>query len=277
MNGPARLNGDRNAIVRSAFRAGLGQRKLGGIVGPDGQELNAGNPYRVAVVLVSQGAMVHADFALSFASLCFNPGALIALVGHKVEPGLGNLSMGYNNAIEAARPLNVDYYFFVSPDIVLPQFALRQLLSRQRDVVGAAYMRASAEQGLIVAPLDDQPIQEGEPVAEVRAIPPGCMLVKASVLGALKRPYFRAGVVEEDIEYGVMPAIVPEWIGFCDQARAIGLKVYMDVELSTHTARAGEAIFRLPTPPPEPPVSGPIIPSAATSPAETEAHERASA
>lgn len=239
------INGDRNAIARAAFNAGVGQRRA--LVGIDGKPLNKGVPFRVAIIVVSQGPMVYTDFAIALASLTFNPGAMIALANFKCEPGMGNLSMAYNNAIETAKPLGVDYYFFVSPDIIVPQHALRHLLSRQVDIVGAAYMRASQEQGLAVAPLDDVPmVDTQDPMVKVRAIPPGCLLVKASVFEKLRRPYFRADAIEEDIEHGVMPSIIPEWVGFGDHARASGFDVWMDAELTMQVGRSGEAVFRLP-------------------------------
>lgn len=245
------MNGDRNALARAGFKMGLGTRKLGGLVGPDGKELNAGNPYRVAVVVVSQGAMVYADHSLALASLAFNPGALLALVGQKVEPGHGNVSQGYNNAIEAARPLQVDYFFFVAPDLAVPQHALRALISHQLDVVGAAYMDASDSGGIVMMAIDDQPMPEEQQLIKVRAIPPGCLLVRAKALDKMRRPYFRAGLIEEDTAAGTMPAIVPEWVGFCDQVLAAGMDVWCDRALSTQVRRAGESHFQIPSGPTE--------------------------
>lgn len=239
---------DRNEIARRAFRAGAGEsvnQKMNGFEPGPLVEDGGRRPWRVGILVVSQN-MVHADFAMSLAALAAAPGALLAIINQKMEPSSGTPAICFNNATELGKAMQLDWLFFLGSDIVVPRDALRRLLRHDRDIVGATYLRALEPHGLIVKTLGDEPVNQDGGIAEVEALPAGCLLVRASALDKMRRPYFRPLIVEEVFEpEHVPPSIAPEYAGFCAAARAAGLQVFCDIDLSKEVIHVGEVGYRL--------------------------------
>lgn len=238
---------DRNEIARRAFRTGLGEAKNAQVNGfENGPMVEGGGrrPWRVAIVVVS-GDAVKADFAMSLGALCFAPGCMIAIVNQKVEDSSGSYDISVNNAVELSRAMDVDFIFFVGPDMVVPRDVIRRLIRHEKEIVGATYLRTVAPHGLVVKTIGDQPVDVEHGLAEVEVLPTGCLMVSVEALKKLKRPYFRPVVVEEDVDKQVLPAIAPSYQGFCEQARRAGLQVWCDIDLSREVEHVGEAKYRL--------------------------------
>lgn len=238
---------DRNEIARRAFRTGVGEAKNTHVNGYEqGPMVEGGGrrPWRAGVIVVSQN-MVHADFAMALAGFAAAPGALIAIINQKMEPSTGTPAIAFNNAIEIARAMQLDWILFVGSDVVIPRDALRRLLRHDKDIVGATYLRAMEPHGLIVKTLNDAPVNQDSGIAEVEALPAGCLLVRVSALEQIRRPHFRPVIVEEDVAANVLPTIAPEYVGFCQAARAAGLSIFCDIDLSKEIVHVGEVGYRL--------------------------------
>lgn len=260
---------DRNEIARRAFQAGAGHAKEVRLNGFEaGPMVDGGDrrPWRAAIAIVS-GHAVKADFAMALGALCFSPGCLIAIVNQKVEDSAGSYDISLNNATELSKAMDVDYIFFLGPDMVVPRDVMRRLIKHEKDIVGATYLRTVEPHGLVVKTLGDQPVDVEHGLAEVEVLPVGCLMVRVEALKKLKRPYFRPVVIEEDVDKQVLPAIAPSYQGFCELARAAGLQVFCDIDLSREVEHVGEAKFKLQQeqPPAEAPVAEPANePAAAT-------------
>lgn len=237
---------DRNEIARRAFRTGAGpssaNTKMNGFEPGPLEEGGGRRPWRVGIIVVSQN-MVHADFAMSLAALAAAPGALLAIINQKMEPSSGTPCICFNNAMEIGKAMQLDWLFFLGSDIVVPRDALRRLLRHDKDIVGATYLRAMEPHGLIVKTLDDKPVNQDGGLAEVEALPAGCLLVRVPALEKLRRPYFRPLIVEETAD--TPPTIAPEYAGFCAAARAAGLQVFCDIDLSKEITHVGEVGYKL--------------------------------
>lgn len=236
---------DRNEIARRGFRQGVEVSKNTHMNGfEQGPMVEGGGrrPWKVGIIVVSQN-MVHADFAMSLAGLCASPGALLAIINQKMEPSSGTPAIAFNNAIELGRAMQLDHLFFLGSDIVVPRDALRRLLRHEKDIVGATYLRALEPHGLIVKTINDEPVNQETGIAEVEVLPAGCLLVKVDALAKVKRPHFRPVIAEETPE--APPSIAPEYAGFCMGARAAGLQVFCDLELSAEVTHVGEVGYRL--------------------------------
>lgn len=236
---------DRNEIARRAFKAGAGEsvnQKMNGYEPGPMIEGGGRRPWRVGVIVVSSG-IVHADFAMSLAHLFARPGALLALINQKMEADSGTPAIAFNNAIEVSKSLALDALFFLGSSIVIPHDALRRLLRHERDIVGATYLRSMEPHGLIVKTLNDAPVNQDNGIAEVEALPAGCLLVKTAALDKIRRPHFRAVITEETET--TRPGIAPEYVGFCQAARAAGFAIMCDIDLSKEITHVGEVGYRL--------------------------------
>jgi hypothetical protein len=200
-------------------------------------------------ICVPSGDMVHADFSMALAALAYTSGPSpdgereaigIAIVNVKGSLVVNNR----NNAIEEAKKLGVDYAFFVDSDIVVHPWALRRLLSLDKDIVGATYVQREEPRMLLGKTVDgtmlaqavhETAITTAEPM-EVGALPTGCLLIKMSVFDNLARPYFQTPAHVTDGE----PWIEGEDIFFCRMAREAGHKVYLDWATSFGLSHIGQ-------------------------------------
>lgn len=204
-------------------------------------------------ICIPSGDMVHADFAMSLAALCYMAGPHgsgddaqeaipIALCNTK-----GSLVVNNRNRLVAeAQQLGVDYLLFVDSDIVLPPWALRRLLSHDKDIVGAIYRQREAPFRMLGKSVEGQMMDEHmagrvlnpAELMEVGALPGGCLLVKASVFDKLVKPYFQTPAHAADGDK-------PEWIEgedyfFGRMAREAGFQLWLDWTLSLSLNHIGQ-------------------------------------
>lgn len=206
---------------------------------------------KVAICIPS-GDMVHADFAMALAALT---NVCASDKDNPVEIALLNVKAslvvyGRSDLVHEAQKLGVDYLFFIDSDIVVHPYALRHLLDRDVDIVGATYIARKEPHRLLGNGLDGRPLGEsvagstvgGKDLFEVSGLPAGCLLVKMSVFDKLDKPYFAT------------PAHVHEgraWYEgedyyLCNAARAAGFKVWLDWPLSFAISHLGQQAFKIP-------------------------------
>lgn len=193
---------------------------------------------------------VHTGFAMSLAMMCSAHHARLTLINHR------------SSLIHKARDLLVvealktdpDYILFLDSDLKFPAWVVGRLLSLEKDVVGAAYVRRSPPHELLVKPLhgQEQQVVDGGCV-EVASLPTGCLLVKADVFKRLGRPYFRSPSFEQNdltpaylAEYlpqDMRPVTIGEDTDFCARIRAAGVSIWLDVDLTMDIGHIGEHVF----------------------------------
>lgn len=217
---------------------------------------------RVAICIPS-GDMIHADMAMSLASLVHHCGPIkqhgetleaIDVVIINVKDSL--VASGRNKLAEEALALRVDYLFFADSDIALHPMALRHLLAHDKDIVGATYVQRNPPHLLLGKALDgrvlaeslqDEPIKADE-LMEVSGLPFGCMLVKAEVFTGInlhfnglwfQTPQFWNEQAERWLIEG-------EDYFFCRKACEAGYKVWLDWPLSFSLRHIGQAANMIP-------------------------------
>lgn len=196
-------------------------------------------PKRVAVCIPSHD-MLHADFAMALAALCYNPGSALALINMKGSLVVKNR----NNGVAAAVQLGVDYVLFLDSDMVFPMNLLRQLIARDKDIVGATYVKRIDPYGILGFSLDGKPISDQRGCVEVKAVPAGALLVRMEVFEKLQRPFFQHPLIKDEATGELVPQ--GEDLFFCDAARAAGFSVWCDFDLSHQLGHIGQWIFRIP-------------------------------
>lgn len=187
-------------------------------------------PITVAICVPS-GDMLHANFAMSLAGMLRSTPMEIKLIY-----AIGNSSIvavARNLCVDTALKHGAEYILFLDSDMTFPGDTLMRLLCRfvgvnklpDVGIVGATYPRRSPPHEAMVVPLPDTGAATSG-MTEVQIIPTGCMMIDVKVFERLKKPYFRFGCDE------LNEKIIGEDVLFCNQVRDLGLKVYLDTELS---------------------------------------------
>lgn len=217
---------------------------------------------KVAICIPS-GDMIHADMAMSLASLVHHCGPIkqhgetleaIDVVIINVKDSL--VVNGRNKLAEEALKLDVDYLFFADSDIVLHPMAIRHLLAHEKPIVGATYVQRNPPHLLLGKAVDGRPLAETlqeQPIVpselmEVAGLPFGCVLVDARVFKEIAS-------VHQDLWFQTPQFFHEEaqrWLiegedyFFCRRACDRGLKVWLDWPLSFALRHIGQAANMIP-------------------------------
>lgn len=188
-------------------------------------------PTRIKVaVVVPSGDTMHSRFVVCLTSL-FQYSERMGLDLVIINPRSSLIGTGRQMGVNEALRRNVDYILFLDSDMVFPHTTLTRLLSLEKDVVGATYVKRTLPTSLVHAELEGAP-RIGEGVREVSRLPAGCLLLKASVFAGMEAPFFRCSYPGDGTEAG-------EDYYFCDTAREAGHKVWMDSHLSKQIGHLG--------------------------------------
>lgn len=197
---------------------------------------------------------VHTGFAMSLAMLCSAQHAKITLINHRSSL----IHKSRDLLVVEALKTDPDYILFLDSDLKFPAWTLGRLLSLDKDIVGATYIRRSPPHELLVKPLPgtEKMVVNGG-VHEVMLVPTGCLLVKADVFRRIGRPYLRSPSFERNDSTPQMlrdyvldehkPCTVGEDTWFCAAARNAGYQIWLDVELTADIGHIGERVFQVVT------------------------------
>lgn len=148
-----------------------------------------------------------------------------------------------NCLVETALKANADYVLFVDSDMTFPADALARLMNRNRAIVGATYTRKRPPYTVLGRALPDAGPLPPHGVVAVAGLPTGFLLVKTSVFRQMKRPWF---VESYDYEGNPDNPFIGEDYGFCEKARALGISLWLDIDLSQHVGHIGANTLKLP-------------------------------
>ena len=182
---------------------------------------------------VPSGDLVHTDFAMSLAMLCMNPGAQVFMLNSRSSL----VALGRNQCAGAAQVMKATHLMFFDTDMIFPADTLTRLLSHDKDIVGATYSQRMPPFHPLTVTEEGEHIHVASGLRRVRLMPTGCMLIRASVFNMLSKPYFNL-VAEGDHLRG-------EDYYFCEKARAAGLEIWCDGDLSSQVGHIGQKIYRL--------------------------------
>ena len=197
-------------------------------------------------ICVPSGDMVHKGFAMSLAAMAYtsaktnaHPAIPIAIIGTE-----GSLIVrNRNTAVDEAIKQGVDYVLFLDSDLQFPPGTLRMLLAHERDIVGATYIQREEPHRLLGKWKPDT-LLTTDSLNEVDALPGGCILINVKVFKDMVKPYFRTPAFEAN-------GVDPEWIQgedyyFCEQAKKLGFKIWLDAELSVALGHIGRKVNVVP-------------------------------
>lgn len=179
----------------------------------------------------------HLEFMRCFAAMFYQNG-VSKLPTAVVTSGGSIISKARNNCIAAVEEMEskqgivFSHIFFQDSDMLFPDYILKALLAHDKDIVGCTYLRRTPPYDVHGRVLGDAPQEVHEGLIELLALPTGMMLIKRDIFRHLKRPFFRFPYREESAP-GAGDAIeMGEDYAFCQMARDIGYRVWLDVTMT---------------------------------------------
>lgn len=198
------------------------------------------------VLCLPMGESVKGHFAMALAGLTYSTRYPLALIQGASSLGAfeaRNHILDQLDTLETQRGERFDYTFWLDSDMVIPADALTGLMSRQKDVIGAGYVRRVAPYDLLVKPLPGEvgiDVQGG--IKEVAGLPTGCLLIKRDVFDSLEPPVWRTRLRPQKPEqHGGRHD--GEDLLFCEMIRAKGHEVWLDVDLTKVVGHIGEKVY----------------------------------
>lgn len=199
---------------------------------PPGVQAPPKEQQRYAIAVPSMDQCV-TNFAMALAQLHYRLGIRripVALINNK-----GSIvAINRNNGIAEAQRLGCSKILFLDSDMTFPADTLERLLAHDKKIVGATYAQRSGLHKNLSKPKGNER-DDASGLVEVDALPTGCLLIDLSVFEDMPKPYFRFGVNP------VTERITGEDYNFCDDVRALGHSIWLDVELSWELIHWGES------------------------------------
>lgn len=143
-----------------------------------------------------------------------------------------DIASSRNRVIQAAKDAKATHVLFVDYDMFFPPKAIKLLLRRNKDIIGATYNFRNDPPRSTAVPVTEASTTEP---FKVNALGAGLLLIKMSVFDKMKMPYFMFGHNERgEIIFG-------EDTYFCQMAIKEGFDVWADPTLDVK--HIGEKLF----------------------------------
>lgn len=187
----------------------------------------------LVAIAIPSGDMVHADFAMSLANMCINAGARAFIANAKSSL----VMVGRNQLVAAARMAKATHILFLDSDLVFPVHTLRQLLARDKYIVGGLYPQRTPPFHPLGITCEGVQTAVTKGMVQMKIMPTGCLMIRANVFDRLSEPFFNTG-----IEAG---KIVGEDYLFCQNAARAGFEIWCDGDLSAQLGHIGQQVYKL--------------------------------
>ena len=182
---------------------------------------------------IPSGDMVHADFAMTLANFCINPGARIFLLNAKSSL----VAFGRNQCVTAALLAKATHLLFLDTDMIFPLNTLSRLLAHQKDIIGAVYSQRAAPFHPLGVMKSGEHKHVPRGVHPMAMIPTGCLLIRTHVFEKLSKPWFNTIAAGD--------SLLGEDYFFCHNAIAAGMEIWCDGDLSRELGHIGQKIYQL--------------------------------
>lgn len=170
---------------------------------------------------------VAADFAFSLAGLTH----LLGRNAHTftiVAPRGFNIVDARNEIVRKALAIGSSHLLFLDSDMQFPGDALYRLLSHARPICGAYGVKRKFPIERCGKPLNGW---ADHGLIEMESMGMAVCLISTQVFKKMPEPIFEWGDASEDV-------------GFCAKARAVGLKIWCDIDLSKQIGHVGSHVFQ---------------------------------
>jgi hypothetical protein len=188
-------------------------------------------PAPFVAIGIPSGDMVHADFAMRLANMCFNPGARAFLLNSKSSI----IALGRNQCVAAAQTMKASHLLFLDSDMSFPPTTLARLLKHDKLIVGALYSRRSPPFLPLGITMDGTHVHVTDGLARMKIMPTGCLLIAMKIFESLSKPYFRFRIEGENI--------LGEDYHFCERVTDAGFEIWCDGDLSREIGHIGQKTY----------------------------------
>lgn len=190
--------------------------------------------------------------ATAFAALCLGILSAEAVNLCPINVRGQDTAEARNQMVAMALQEGADWLLWIDADMVFPPDALIRLLAHDRDIVGADYrLRAPPypKIGLAVnpddplgAPLQLSAVEDAVTTGLVKraVLGLGLLLVRASVFSGAPGPWFVRGWLPDNARSDNPFGFTTEDSVFCAMARARGIDVWCDLDVSADVLHVGE-------------------------------------
>jgi hypothetical protein len=144
-----------------------------------------------------------------------------------------------------------DYYLSVDADIAFTVDDVRRLIARDKDIVGAAYLRRGGTGEIVAGTCDADAGQicflsdEVNGLRKVDWIGAGFTLIKRRVFEATPYPWYRETGINYNRDGEPSVLVVGEDIGFCLNAARVGFEVFCDCDCRVeHLTHEGDSMSK---------------------------------
>lgn len=137
--------------------------------------------------------------------------------------------------VEKAQSVNATHLLFLDSDNTFPPDVIDRLLSHNKDIVGATYLKRVPPYDLLGEPLDKP---SDKPLIQMKKMPTGCLMIKMHVFDKLQKPYFRLAY-KDGKEIG-------EDYNFCQDVGKLGYSVWCDQALSVQIGHVENRVVTIP-------------------------------
>jgi hypothetical protein len=185
------------------------------------------SPRTRVTIAVPTAGYVHAHFALALSIMVkFSSLEIMIAVGRG-----SNICQNRNVLVQMARQHDSKFLMFIDDDMSFPHFTVDRMVriaeERGLDVLGCNYLFKAPPHKQMVMPKDEKE-QLIQGIDEVDLLPTGMMLIRMSVFDRIDPPWF----LYEPAMDSDMHTVGTEDYFFCRSARAKGIKIHMDSDLS---------------------------------------------
>lgn len=185
---------------------------------------------------------VKADFALSLAMMVAHTREVQFAFNHSKATWVAHAR---NLIVQGAIDLGAEWLLFIDSDTTFPRETLARLMSWNRDIVCASYVKKKPPYmtvgKLVQRPGDkfgEQAMVSANGLYEMDEIGLGMCLIRMEVFKRLPKPWFH---YEYKRGSNVMTG---EDILWCHEVKKLGYKIWIDAALSMHVGHIGNFIFR---------------------------------
>jgi hypothetical protein len=141
-----------------------------------------------------------------------------------------------NEIVNVAQTVKATHLLFLDSDNTFPKDVISTLLSHNKDIVGATYIKRTPPYDVLGEPMPAN--IAGEHLIKMNKMPTGCLMIRMSVFDKLEKPYFRMKY-KDGKEYG-------EDYNFCEDAIKLGYTVWCDQFLSMKIGHVEHRVITIP-------------------------------
>jgi hypothetical protein len=133
----------------------------------------------------------------------------------------------------AVKDSGATHLMFIDSDMMFPKDTIKMLQSRDKDIIGANYVRRIEQDKWSASINGNSVISTGQKgVQEVDSIGMGMCLIKTDVFKKIPQPWFDMAWIDGNYQ--------GEDISFCNHAKENGYKIYVDHDLSQQVHHVGD-------------------------------------